>query len=547
MRTPLPGVSRRTRSGDGEFLLAGMEIGTGSWNEGQSFPFRHCAVPLCEGIYSRHSRSTIRAEGDGFPPPRILRHGSCTVRLFVKSVLLLFAVVGLCLCVTQAATLIPTGGASPAVKASASAPTAALTTLPTIPGLPPDAPISTPVAKTATQAAQATTSPAVRETTSRPLTTAPTMAAPSTNAGTPRSTTTVTTTASTPPITTGPKTEASTPTYLQDPTGPWPTEALNAAPSTPWPIVTAYESVYPTEERTPDIDPGMTPYTGPTQIVSPEPTPSWEMPAETSNLTPIDLPGTVPYFTADAVQSPPFELPPGAYEVDLFPSSTETMAPLPSSGPEDAAGSPSLPRWLNYLFFIFLGIAGVAAVALVGSRLGSRPPAGLRDRYGAMPSPPPGARGAGLLQPGAGETTAEQQALVDLIAGFSPQSMHVERLGRHLLRFERAAQAQDPSARLGRLITTSAVPSAPVPPAAAAWARAHGFRVIAADGHGMALVMPALSSGLRSILGILPVGEMVDGGSPVPMPVLPPESELLSRPHARGGAVPHVGQPAGNP
>lgn len=291
----------------------------------------------------------------------------------------------------------------------------------------------------------------------------------------------------------------------------------------------------------------MTPYSGPTQIESLEPTPSWEMPAETSNLTPTDPPETVPYFTSDAVQSPPFELPPGAYEVDLFPSSTETMAPLPSSWPDDAAGSPSLPRWISYLLFIFLGIAGVAAVALAGSYLGSRSPAGPKDRNGAMLSPQPRARETCLLQPEAGETTAEQQALVDLIAGFAPQSMHVERLGRHLLRLERAAQAQDPSARLGRLITTSAVPSAPVPPAAAAWARAHGFRVLAADGHGMALVMPALSSGPRSILGILPVGEMVDGGSPVPMPVLAPESELLSRPHARGGVVPPVGQPAGNP
>ena len=274
----------------------------------------------------------------------------------------------------------------------------------------------------------------------------------------------------------------------------------------------------------------MTPYAGATQIESLEPTPTWEMPIETSNPMPTDPPVEVPYFTADAVQSPTFELPPGAYEADPFPIPTETMAPAPSFMPEDAAGSPTLPRWLTYVLFILIGIAGVAGVAVVGSYLGSRSPAAPKGRSGARLATLPLARATGLLQPAAGEITAEQQALIDLIAGFAPQSMHVERLGRHLLRFECAAQKQDSSLRLARLVAVSALPSAPVPPAAAEWARAHGFQVLAVDGSGMALVMPALSNGPGSVLGVLPIGEMVDGGSPVPMSVLPQERGSPSRP-----------------
>lgn len=472
------------------------------------------------------------------------------MRLFVKPVLLLFAIVGLCLCAAQAVTPGPTGIASPALQASASPSTAVQTALPTSPGLSADSSISTVAAKTTTQAPPATPSPAVRKTTSRPSTTASTTAAPLTKASTPRSTATPMTSAPTspPPTTAEPTTVASTPSADRNLTEPWSTEALNGAPSTPWPIVTAYESVYPTDDRTPDIDPGMTPYAGPTEIESLEPTPTWEMPADTSNLTPTDPPAAMPFFTAETEQAPPIELPPGAYEVDLVPSPTETMAPLPSSGPVDAAGSPfRLPRWISYLIFIFLGISGVAGVALVGSYLGSRSPAVTMDRNGTLLSPQPRARETRLLQPGAGNTTAEQQALIDLIAGFAPQSMHVERLGQHLLRFERAAQAQDSSVRLGRLITISAIPSAPVPPRAGAWARAHGFRVLAVDGSGMALVMPALSNGDRTVLGVLPVGEMVEGGSPVPMTILPQGSEFPSRTYAREGSTRPAGDAAGRP
>ena len=112
--------------------------------------------------------------------------------------------------------------------------------------------------------------------------------------------------------------------------------------------------------------------------------------------------------------------------------------------------------------------------------------------------------------------------------------MHVERLGQNLLRLEHEVQvgAQDRSIRLGRLIIFSAIPSAPVPAPATAWARAHGFRVLAVDGSGMALVMPALSNGGRSVLGALPVDVMVAGASPVPMPVLLPGNERAAAPRS---------------
>jgi len=134
----------------------------------------------------------------------------------------------------------------------------------------------------------------------------------------------------------------------------------------------------------------------------------------------------------------------------------------------------------------------------------------------------------------------EQQILIDRIAGFEPGSMHVERLGRNLLRLERSTQenVQDRSIRLGRLLVFSAIPSASVPTPALVWARAHGFRVLAIDGSGMALVMPALSNGVRSVLGVLPVGEMIEGASPIPMPILLTENErgAIFRPPSSSGA-----------
>ncbi len=458
----------------------------------------------------------------------------------MKSVFFLFAVVGLCLCAVQATTPAPTWGASQAVKVS-SMPATVQTTLPTVAGLPVDT-TSSVVSKTATPASQATTTPAFRETTPRPSATAPTSTAPSTKATTPRSTATPTIAAPT----AEPTTEVLTPTVDPNLTVPLPTDSLDATLTTPWPDATAYEYFYPTEDRTPDIDPGMTPYTGPTEIVSLEPTPTWEMPVDVSNPTPTDPSMAMPYFTAEVEQSPPFELPPGAYEVQQFPSPTETVAPLPPPGSEDGTASSFLPRWLSYLLFIFLGISGVAGLALVGSYLGSRSPAESIGRPDRRLTPQPSTSEVRLLQPGVGETTAEQQALVDLIAGFAPQSMHVERLGRHLLRFEHAAQActQDRSIRLGRLIIFSAIPSAPVPAPATAWARAHGFRVLAVDGSGMALVMPDLSNGGRSILGVLPVWQMVEGASPAPMPVLLPESERGGSPRTAlftGSGRPPVG------
>lgn len=444
---------------------------------------------------------------------------------------LLFVVVGLCVCAVQAATPAPTWGASQIVKAS-SAPAVSQTTLPTVAGLSADT-TSTVVSKAATQAPRATTPPAVRQTTAQASSTTPSTTAPSTKATTPRPTST--TAAPTSPTATMPEPTTEVPTPTADPnlTAPWPTDSLNATLPTPWPNDTAYEYFYPTEDRTPDIDPGMTPYAGPTLLETVEPTPTWEVPVNVSNATPTDPPMAIPCFTAEVMQSPPFELPPGAYGVEQFPSPTETVASLPSLWPEEPAGSSFLPRWLSYLLFIFLGISGVAGLALVGSYLGSRSPTDPVRRLDPLSSPQPRPRETRMLQPGAGETTVEQQALVDLIAGFAPQSMHVERLGRHLLRFEHGAQvgAQDRSIRLGRLIIFSEIPSAPVPAPATAWARAHGFRVLAVDGFGMALVMAALSNGGRSILGVLPVGEMVEGASPAPMSVLFPESERAGAPH----------------
>jgi hypothetical protein len=270
----------------------------------------------------------------------------------------------------------------------------------------------------------------------------------------------------------------------------------------------------------------MTPYSGPTLLETAEPTPTWETPANVASATPTDPSMAIPYNTAEAAQSPTFEIPPGAYGVEPTPSPTETVAPLPSSVPQDAAGSSFLPRWLSYLLLVFLGVSGVAGLALVGSYIGSRH-AGASVVAPIPPrSAPPRAKEIPLLQPGAPEPTGEQQVLVARIPGFVPQSMHVERLGRNLLRFEHEAQvgAQDRSLRLGHLIVFSAIPSAPVPAPATAWARAHGFRILAVDGAGMVLVMPALSNGGRSVLGVLPAGEMVEGASPIPMQVLFTES-----------------------
>ncbi len=320
---------------------------------------------------------------------------------------------------------------------------------------------------------------------------------------------------------------------------PGATDSVNATFPTPWPNATTFE-YSPTEYRTPDIDPGMTPYSGPTLPDTAEPTPTWEAPANVTNATPTDPPNVIPYFTAEVVQSPTFEIPPGAYGVEQIPSPTETVAPFPGSVPQDAAGSSFLPRWLSYLLFIFIGISGVAGLALVGSYIGSRPAGESVVAQAPLRPVTPRAMEANLLQPGAPEPSMEQQILIDRIAGFVPQSMHVERLGRNLLRFEHGAQvgAQDRSIRLGQLLIFSAIPSAPVPTPATAWARTHGFRIIAVDGSGMALVMPALSNGGRSVLGVLPVGEIAEGASPVPMPVLLAESERdgPSRPASPAGA-----------
>lgn len=467
-----------------------------------------------------------------FPPSRALPHGRCTVRPFMKSVFLLFAVVGLCVCAVQAATPAATWGASQTVRASSSL-AVAQSTLPTVAGVSADI-TSTAVSKAATQTSRPATSPTVRTATPRPSTTAARTTAAPTKATTPQPSMTVTSR-----TTEAPTEDIPAPTAEQNLTVPSPTDSPNATFSTPWPNATTYEYYYPTEYRTQDIDPGMTPYTGPTLLETIEPTPTWEVPANLTNVTPTDPQVAMPYVTAEVVESPTFEIPPGAYGVEPVPSPTETEAPFPISGSQDVAGSSFLPRWLSYLLFIFLGISGVAGIALVGSYAGLGPSGEPAVGIASTRSAPSQAREVRLLQPGAPEPTMEQQVLIDRIERFVPQSMHVERLGRNLLRFEHGAQAsaQDRSIRLGRLLIFSAIPSAPVPAPATAWARTHGFRVLAVDGSGMALVMPALSNGGRSVLGVLPVGEMVEGASPVPMPVLPGESDrgVVSRSASTAG------------
>lgn len=299
-------------------------------------------------------------------------------------------------------------------------------------------------------------------------------------------------------------------------------ETVNFTVPTTWPYVTVTD--YPMATDTADIDVGMTPYTGPTPI----PSPTDELLVIDPNATPTEDPAVMlPVFTAEVVSSPPFELPPGALDPEVIPSPTETVPPVLTLEPEGPNASSFLPRWLGYLLFIFLGISGVAGLAMVGSYLGGRPLA-VRQAVSAQPSGRRDRDGP-LVSPQADELPIDQQILVDRIAGFSPESMHVERLGRNLLRLEQVAQARsgDRSVRLGRLLSLSAVPSIAVPPAAAAWAREHGFRILAADGYGMALVMPALSSVNRTELGILPVTRMVDGSSPVPMPLVPAGSGSL--------------------
>lgn len=490
----------------------------------------------------------------------------------MRTVLLLLVSIGVCLCAVQASvpapsldtstqsattpvidptptvSKAPSLAATVTARATTGAPTmevTARTTAPTAtmtkgPSLQPTA--SRTATPSVTPQASRTRTPAPRptdiETTSR--TSSPT---PSPTRSTPVSTTVVTTITTTPPS--SPLTTVSTtapPTPVLDPNltpvapnetfngwspiVPGANETLNATFPTPWPL----ESVtpYPTPTDTPDIDPGMTPYTGPTASVTPtDVIPSFD-PNATLTLDPALI---VPVFTAEVVSSPPFEIPPGMLEIDAFPSPTETFEPVPSlPGPDDPGASSFLPRWIGYLLFVFLGIAGVAGLALVGTYLGGRtssstssPPREVTPISSESIRP--------LLLAGTSQLPIDQQILVDRIAGFSPATMPVERLGRNLLRLEQAVQERtgDRSIRLGRLLHLASVPSLEIPPGVSIWARIHGFRVLAIDGSGTALVMPDLSSISHSELGILPVSGMYEGSSPVPMPVLPPEGGPSTR------------------
>lgn len=429
------------------------------------------------------------------------------MRTLVKFALLV-AVAGICLCLSaaQPAASAPANG----TRAITPSPSLTQTTVPTIAGIaaaPPSATIpntvpSTPEATTPRPSVTAATS----ATTAVPLTTdrqtaAPTIVGTAEESPTPASTT------------------ASNPTALP------PAGSSNATPFS-----------IPAEFRTPDIDPGMTPYTGATEIQTAEETATPEAPVGAMTVVTTGPPVTASNFTAEVVQSPPFELPPGAYRISLTPSPSPTTTEVPAAllGPRGAAGAPVVSRWAMFLAFILVGIAGVAGLALVGARVG----AGGRLWRAVAPVTAQSAtstvRGMHLLQAEAPDPTIGEEILLDQIEGFEPGSMHVERLGQTILGFEREIQARlkDPSMRIGRILNLSAIPSVPVPAAAALWSRVHGFRILAIDGSGMALVMPVLSDGGRTVLGVVPAAEMVEGANPVPMPVLP--ADVTRRSPSRG-------------
>ncbi len=461
----------------------------------------------------------------------------------MRIVLLLFIAVGICLSAAQAATPAPTwsaSGPSPTLSSNVTTPASNGTSPTSVPTTvkATKAPTAEPSVQTTAPTATRTADPTVRATASRTPTVVPTTPAPTTqvttarptSSSTPVPTTALPTSTSTPVPTTALPTSTVDPNLtatppietvnVTSPPTPENNETLNFTVPTTWPYVTITE--YPTATDTPDIDPGMTPYAGSTAEV----TPVGEIPPFDPNATPTEGPaGMLPVFTAEIVSSPPFELPPGMLDPEVVPSPTETVEPVPTLlEPGEPGASLFFPRWLSYLLFIFLGISGVAGLAMVGSYLGSRPPT--TGPTAAPQSPTLRTQNRFLVSPEAGELPIDQQILVDRISSFSPETMHVERLGRNLLRLEQVAQARsgDRSVRLGRLLSLSTVPSVAIPAAALAWARAHGFRVLAVDGSGMALVMPALSSVNHSELGVLPVARMVDGSSPVPMPVVPPEA-----------------------
>lgn len=425
------------------------------------------------------------------------------MRPSMRSVLLFLFIAGFCLCTVQAATPGPTGIASLTVT-DASQGAVGQATVPTVAGLTADTPAAT-VSRTSTQTPRATPSPTVRTTTPQPPVT-----------GTAGATATTRASAS-PPMTAVPDQ-----TVDMNPTSSLPASLPNA---------TVYGQVVPDGSRTPDIDPGMTPYAGATELLTEAPTPTLEAPGNGTNTVPTrtDAPEALPPVTAAVTPSSTYELPPGAYGTERTPSGVgsqdtpETQAPLPATLARESAGSTFLPRWASYLLFIILGISGVAGIALVGSYVRSRSVNGAAVAPATSRAAPPRVRGPGLVRPEATGFSMEQQILVDLIAGFDPRSMRVERLGRHLLRLEQSGQgdAKGAHARLGGLLALSAVPSMPIPAPAAAWAREHGFRILAVDGSGMALVMPDLPSGRSSALGVLPVSGMAAGASPVPMPVPP--------------------------
>lgn len=424
------------------------------------------------------------------------------MRPLVQSALLLIAVAGLLLCVAQAATPAPTRGVAGAPGTSSAS---SELTVPPVAGLSDGAPSAT-VTKVAAQTSRPATSPTVRATTPRPSASPAITASPSTRPPTPSSSTTPTGVAVIPTA-----------------------EAAGAngsagARSTPSTVATVPDYASPTAERTPDIDPGMTPYSGPTAMETIEETPTWEAPV--ASATPTDA-AIAPPPPSGAAGTPGYELPPGAYGVETTPTPTvtDTPAPLLTAEPPVPAPSSILPRWTGYLVFVLIGVSGMAGLALVGAYLGARRGDGGAPRPAMEPSTTVRGPGPRLPLRNGAEPTAEQEVLLDRIGGFEPATMPVERLGRTLLRLENASRlaARDPYLRLGEIVSLAAIPSAPVPAPAAAWAGAHGFRILAVDGTGMALVMPALPAGGRTVLGVLPAADMVGGATLAPMAIRPAE------------------------
>ena len=425
-----------------------------------------------------------------------LPHGRCTVRLFMKSVLLLFAIVGLCLCAAQATTPVPTLGASK-IRQGRLFPGGGATTLPTVAGL--------------VRGYLVLRRPEGRNTISQHPRSARRRHVPRR-----------------PPQPRRRRQPRPDPRRCRRPLrsrrrGPLerrvsipvrPNRDLTLTVPTPWPYATTYD-YYPTEYRTPDIDPGMTPYSGPTLLETAEPTPTWETPANVASATPTEpFDGDTVLITAEAARVPDVRDP------------ARCVRGRADSEPDRDRGAASEFRTSGRRRLVVPAALDELSALRLSRDLGRGRPCAGRART-SVPGPParpssprsdsapphPVPRRSPVRSPERPSPRWNSRFWSPGLQASSRSRCMSSGLGRNLLRFEHEAQvgAQDRSIRLGHLIIFSAIPSAPVPTPATAWARAHGFRILAVDGSGMALVMPALSNGSHSVLGVLPVDEMVEG------------------------------------